>query len=88
MPSGITRVLVVEEDAESAVSLTSRLRRHGYDAESVGTGSEALSTYHQADLVLLDPDLSDLDGLEVCRLIRNVCNVPIIEPPHSDQIVR
>lgn len=78
MPAGITRVLVVEEDAESADSLTGGLRRHGYDATSVGTGLAALSTYHRVDLVLLDPDLSDLDGLEVCRLIRNACDVPII----------
>ncbi len=67
-----------KEDAESAASLTGDLRRHGYDAESVGTGSDALSAYDRADLVLLDPDLSDLDGLEVCRLIRNACDVPII----------
>jgi DNA-binding response OmpR family regulator len=54
------------------------LRRHGYHAESVDTGTGALRTYHRADLVLIDLELPDLDGLEVCRAIRALCDIPII----------
>jgi DNA-binding response OmpR family regulator len=72
------RVLVVEEDAAAAESLTHGLRRHGYDADSVDTGTHALQTHYRADLVLLDLELPDLDGLEVCRGIRAACDTPII----------
>jgi DNA-binding response OmpR family regulator len=54
---------VVEKDTTIAGSLTRGLRRHGYQAESVNTGTRALSTYHRAELVLLDLELPDLDGL-------------------------
>lgn len=72
------RVLVVEDDASTAERLIHGLRRHGYDAHSVDTGTRALETYHRADLVLLDLELPDLDGLEVCRGIRAACDIPII----------
>ncbi|MBV9143763.1 MAG: response regulator transcription factor [Pseudonocardiales bacterium] len=72
------RALVVENDTTLAESLIRGLRRHGYHAESVDTGTRALHTYHRADLVLLDLDLPDLDGLEVCRAIRVLCDIPII----------
>lgn len=72
------RVLVVEEDADAATSLTQGLRRQGYDADSVRTGSCALRLHHGADLVLLDLELPDVDGLEVCRRIRAACDTPII----------
>lgn len=72
------RVLVVQEDIAAAESLTHGLRRHGYDADSVDTGAHALKTCHRADLVLLDLELPDLDGLEVCRGIRAACDAPII----------
>lgn len=72
------RVLVVEVDSAAAKSLTHRLRRHGYDADSVDTGRHALKVHHRADLVLLDLELPDLDGLEVCRAIRAICDTPII----------
>jgi DNA-binding response OmpR family regulator len=74
----ILRVLVVEEDTAAAECLTHSLRRHGYDADSVSTGTHALKKYHRADLVLLDLELPDLDGLEVCRAIRAACDTPII----------
>jgi DNA-binding response OmpR family regulator len=74
----ILRVLVVENDTATAESLVHSLLRHGYHAESVDTGTRALSTYHRADLVLLDLELPDLDGLEVCRGIRASCDIPII----------
>jgi DNA-binding response OmpR family regulator len=69
---------VVQEDTAAAEFLAHGLRRHGYDADSVDTGAHALETYHRADLVLLDLELPDLDGLEVCRGIRAVCDTPII----------
>ncbi|MFI8194220.1 response regulator transcription factor [Streptomyces sp. NPDC085946] len=72
------RILVVESDPNSAKSLVQRLHRHGYQAESVATGAKALQAHHNCDLILLDLELPDLDGLEICRSIRAVCDTPII----------
>ncbi|WP_308346503.1 response regulator transcription factor [Streptomyces sp. ISL-66] len=72
------RVLVVEGDAATAEERVRYLQRQGYSATSVGTGDEALRAYRQADLVVLDLDLPDIDGLEVCRSIREAGDKPVI----------
>ncbi|MFF3333598.1 response regulator transcription factor [Streptomyces sp. NPDC002888] len=72
------RVLVVESEPRAAATLVQGLRRHGYMAESVSTGAKALQAHQGADLILLDLDLPDLDGLEVCRDIRAVSDTPVI----------
>jgi len=71
-------VLVAEGNRSDAKALVGELRRYGHDANSVGTGSETLQSFEDSDLVLLDLDLPDLDGLEVCRGIRSFSNIPII----------
>ncbi|KUL43619.1 response regulator transcription factor [Streptomyces regalis] len=71
-------VLVVENEPTAADALVQGLMRQGHRAERVNTGGEALCVHHRADLVLLDLDLPDLDGLEVCRGIRAVSDTPII----------
>ncbi|GAB3661876.1 response regulator transcription factor [Streptomyces sparsus] len=71
-------VLVVEDESDVADSLIRGLRRHGHETVGVATGGQALEAYREADLVLLDLELPDIDGLEVCRLIRRACDTPII----------
>jgi DNA-binding response OmpR family regulator len=44
----------------------------------VHSGGHALEAYEKADLILLDLELTDLDGLKVCRAIRATSDVPII----------
>ncbi|MDA3645752.1 response regulator transcription factor [Saccharopolyspora indica] len=74
----ILRVLVVDDDRAVAGSLTRSLRWQGYDASAVGTGADALDLHREADLVLLDLELRDLDGWEVCRRIRSASDTPMI----------
>lgn len=77
-PSRTWRVLVVESDAEEAEYLASGLIRHGHEVGVIATGEAALDDFEGADLVILDLELPDLDGVEVCRGIRLSCKVPII----------
>ncbi|MFJ9409519.1 response regulator transcription factor [Streptomyces sp. NPDC101393] len=78
IPSVSWRVLIVESDLSDAETLAGALRRHSHEVDIVATGSGALRAYPDADLVLLDLELPDLDGLEVCRAIRAAGEVPVI----------
>ncbi|MFH8258742.1 response regulator transcription factor [Streptomyces roseolus] len=72
------RVLVVEANTRDATLLLQGLNGQGYVTQSARNGAQALRLHRDADLVLLDLDLPDLDGLEVCRGIRAVSETPII----------
>ena len=75
------RLLVVEDDEPIARPLCDTLRSHGYEVTWVATGAEALAAANeQVDVVLLDLGLPDLDGLEVCRRLRD-------EHPETDIII-
>jgi DNA-binding response OmpR family regulator len=70
-------ILVVEDEDAIADPLVAGLRREGYDVSRVATGEGALES-SPADLVLLDLRLPDIDGLDVCRQLRERSRVPII----------
>ena len=65
-------VLVVEDDDGIAIPLIRMLQREGYDVIHVGAGLAGVERVADGDidLVLLDLGLPDIDGLEVCRMIR------------------
>jgi DNA-binding response OmpR family regulator len=77
-------VLVVGSDESGADSLARDLRRHGYDVDQAKTGRAALRAHWDADIVLLDLDLPDLDGLAVCRTVRRDWDVPVIAVTDRD----
>jgi DNA-binding response OmpR family regulator len=65
-------LLVVEDDEPIARPLCESLRAHGYEVTWVASGVDALAeAATPVDLVLLDLGLPDLDGLEVCRRLRD-----------------
>ncbi|MFJ7626777.1 response regulator transcription factor [Streptomyces sp. NPDC097595] len=72
------QILVVEDSHNSDGELTRALERHGYGVASVSSGTAALDAHRGADFVLLDLDLPDIDGLEVCRRIREDAETPVI----------
>jgi DNA-binding response OmpR family regulator len=73
-------VLVVEDDATVAEVVTRYLEREGFEVETVGDGLVALERARAAlpDAVILDLMLPGLDGLEVCRRLREVAPIPVI----------
>ncbi|MFL1375947.1 MULTISPECIES: response regulator transcription factor [unclassified Nocardiopsis] len=70
-------VLVVA-DCEGCDEILKDLRRHGFSRELVSTGAEAISRYEEFQLVLVDLDLEDFDGLTLCREIRKASDIPMI----------
>jgi DNA-binding response OmpR family regulator len=71
------RVLLVEDDASIAEPLVVGLERERFEVRWVTTGHDALRA-DDADVVLLDLGLPDMDGLDVCRALRERTQVPII----------
>ncbi|MEU6023756.1 response regulator transcription factor [Micromonospora sp. NBC_01739] len=63
------RVLLVEDDLRVSAGLASALRRRGHEVVQALTAAEAAEA-EPVDLILLDMNLPDRDGLEVCRRIR------------------
>jgi DNA-binding response OmpR family regulator len=72
------RILVVESKPKDLECLAGALRRHGHAVDEAGTGEAAIRSFEEADLVLLDLELPDVDGLEVCRVVRSMSDVPLI----------
>ncbi|MDQ0695132.1 response regulator transcription factor [Streptomyces anulatus] len=72
------QVLLAESDKKSGEDLRLALLRHGYEMEVADSGASALRSYEEFDLILLDLELPDIDGLEVCRTIRQSSDIPII----------
>jgi DNA-binding response OmpR family regulator len=66
------RILVVDDEADLARAIASSLRREGYAVDVAPDGQSALDrlSINAYDLVTLDLNLPDIDGREVCRLIR------------------
>jgi DNA-binding response OmpR family regulator len=72
-----TSVLVVEDDAGIAAQLVRGLTRGGYQVDHVMTGGEALAR-RDPDVMLLDLELPDGDGVQVCRKLRERSGAAII----------
>lgn len=74
---GGMRVLLVEDDTRFARALSAALRRHGYQVEHANGVTDGLAA-PPCDLILLDLNLPDGDGVELCRLLRQTRDVAII----------
>jgi DNA-binding response OmpR family regulator len=76
-----SRILVVEDDESLGVVLTDALRAEGHDPVLVADGVTALETAldRRFDLVILDLMLPRMDGLQVCRRLRDAGRrVPVL----------
>ena len=74
------KILIVEDEAVLRETLAYNLTKQGYRVESARDGKSALDIArgNHFDLVLLDIMLPVIDGLEVCRILRQETTVPIL----------
>ena len=82
-------ILVVEDESSIASFVSLYLKNAGYTVRAVTNGSAAL-TQVAADmpaLIILDLNLPDIDGIEICRRIRRTSDVPILMLTARDEDV-
>ncbi len=74
------KILIVEDEARIVRTLRLYLEQAGFAVTAVEDGGRALAMFkrERPSLVLLDLNLPGLDGLDVCRALRQEANVPII----------
>jgi len=74
------RVLIVDDERSLVKGLKYALEKEGYRVSAAYDGKEALEflRHNRVDLIILDLMLPEIDGLEVCRRLRQRDNTPII----------
>jgi len=73
-------ILIVEDEPALQDTLAYNLRKEGFIVETAGDGRTALTKARQQppDLIILDIMLPEMDGFEVCRIVRQEMSTPII----------
>jgi DNA-binding response OmpR family regulator len=73
-------ILVVEDETALRETLAYNLQKEGYAVQAVGDGRSALESARRLkpDLLVLDIMLPELDGFDVCRILRKEMNTPIL----------
>ena len=76
----MTKILVVEDEQSLREPLVYVLEKEGYEVVDAADGDQAIKVFNaeQPDLILLDLMLPKKSGNEVCQIIRQSSNVPII----------
>src|SRR5436853_2727542 len=80
MADRTARILLVDDEQSVQTLLSYPLRKEGYDVVQATDGRQALERFREQsfDLVVLDLMMPRMDGLEVCRRLRQRSAVPII----------
>ena len=80
MADAAARILVVEDEESLADSVRYNLEREGYSVTVAADGRRAIERFRidKPNLIVLDLMLPELSGLDVCRMIRQESDVPII----------
>ncbi len=78
--SDIRRILVVDDEPQITRVLRHSLMAHRFDVRTAADGISAFDTFRDwhPDLVITDLQMPDMDGIELCREIRKVSQLPVI----------
>ena len=89
MSSSTQSVLVVEDEASIASFVSLYLKNAGYEVRTATNGTDALASVQSQtpSLIVLDLMLPDIDGIEICRRIRQKSDVPILMLTARDEDV-
>jgi DNA-binding response OmpR family regulator len=89
MSAAAPSILVVEDEGSIASFVSLYLKNAGYTVRTASTGSEALAQVaaQMPNLIVLDLMLPDIDGIEVCKRIRQSSDVPILMLTARDEDV-
>ena len=79
----MAKILVVDDEPDAVELISFNLKAAGFEVVSASDGSEAfkLARLHLPDLIVLDVMLPEIDGLEVCKLLRRdpaTAGIPVI----------
>ena len=76
----MTTILVVDDERELLDLVAAQLRKHGYTVVTAGNGADALKVAFQTqpDLAILDIMMPGINGLDMCRRLREMSEMPII----------
>ncbi|NLL51574.1 MAG: response regulator transcription factor [Peptococcaceae bacterium] len=76
----MARILIVDDEEILVKGLIRSLEAEGFETDAAYSGTQALekSLNQEYDLLILDLMLPEIDGLEVCRKIRQISQLPII----------
>jgi DNA-binding response OmpR family regulator len=74
------KILIIEDEISLRETLTYNLQKQGYMVETSGDGLQGLQLARQMspDLILLDVMLPGMDGFEICRILRQEMDIPIL----------
>ncbi len=74
------KILVVDDESQITRTLRASLRAHRYEVRTAADGVSALDTFAdwQPDLIITDLQMPEMDGIELCREIRKISEIPII----------
>jgi two-component system alkaline phosphatase synthesis response regulator PhoP len=87
--AAVPTILVVEDESSIASFVSLYLKNAGYAVKTAATGSDALTAVaaHEPALIVLDLMLPDIDGIEVCKRVRQHSDVPILMLTARDEDV-
>lgn len=74
------RILVVDDEYQITRVLKRSLQAHRYDVRTASNGESALDLFHDfhPDLLITDLQMPEMNGIELCRAIRKLSEIPII----------
>ncbi len=74
------KILVVDDELQITRVLRRSLSAHGYEVRTASNGVSALDTFgdFRPDLIITDFSMPEMDGIELCRAVRQTSEVPII----------